>query len=358
MKIGLVLGAGGIQGGAWLTGGLDALAEETGWDPAAADYVIGTSAGSMIGALCASGVPPWFMVAHSRGETFDGVRDAQGRPAATADRAAGARFELGAHLAADRPRLLAARASHPRQPSPLHAGNRLQRLVVARRLLDRVAQGDDPSRRPQRLEPAPEPVDRGLRLRDRPPHPLWPRRRPAGRPRRCRRRLLRDPRHLPPGDDRGPSLRRRRHLFGLESGPAARRGLGPRHLPQPDLHAAPDPRDQPPRRASTSSSVAPPVGAWAARRRRSAPTAPTLSSIQPTGDDLEAMGPNLMSTANRNRVIEVARRTVAEQLRDPRNRELLAELPKGDPRRVRRPEGPPSEWPDWRDQFQRPPVAG
>ena len=35
MKVGLVLGAGGIQGGAWLTGGLDALAEETGWDPAA-----------------------------------------------------------------------------------------------------------------------------------------------------------------------------------------------------------------------------------------------------------------------------------------------------------------------------------
>ena len=55
MKIGLVLGAGGIQGGAWLTGGLDALAEETGWDPAAADYVIGTSAGSMIGAIPTSG---------------------------------------------------------------------------------------------------------------------------------------------------------------------------------------------------------------------------------------------------------------------------------------------------------------
>ena len=67
MRVGLVLGAGGIQGGAWLTGGLDALAEETGWDPASADYVVGTSAGSMIGALCASGIPPWFMVAHSRG---------------------------------------------------------------------------------------------------------------------------------------------------------------------------------------------------------------------------------------------------------------------------------------------------
>ena len=30
MKVGLVLGAGGIQGGAWLTGGLDALAAGTG----------------------------------------------------------------------------------------------------------------------------------------------------------------------------------------------------------------------------------------------------------------------------------------------------------------------------------------
>ena len=94
MKVGLVLGAGGIQGGAWLTGGLAALAEETGWDPAGADYVVGTSAGSMIGALCASGVPTWFMVAHSRGEVFEGVMDADGRPAADADRAAGARFEL------------------------------------------------------------------------------------------------------------------------------------------------------------------------------------------------------------------------------------------------------------------------
>ena len=80
--------------------------------------------------------------------------------------------------------------------------------------------------------------------------------------------------------------------------------------------------------------------------------------IQPTGDDLKAMGPNLMRSANRNLVIEVARRTVAEQLRDPRNRELLAGLPTGDPHRVRRPEGPPSQWPDWRDQLHRPSAAG
>ena len=65
-----MLGAGGVQGGAWLTGGLDALARETGWDPATADFVVGTSAGSMIGSLCVAGIPPWFMVAHSAGETL------------------------------------------------------------------------------------------------------------------------------------------------------------------------------------------------------------------------------------------------------------------------------------------------
>src|SRR4051794_16186328 len=94
MKVGFVLGAGGVMGGAWLTGGLHALAAESGWDPASADYVVGTSAGSMMGALLAAGVPPWFMVAHSAGEDFTGLEDATGRPAAEADRAAGATFRL------------------------------------------------------------------------------------------------------------------------------------------------------------------------------------------------------------------------------------------------------------------------
>src|SRR5512142_35477 len=45
VKVGLVLGAGGVLGGAWLVGALHALAEETGWDPGSADYMVGTSAG-------------------------------------------------------------------------------------------------------------------------------------------------------------------------------------------------------------------------------------------------------------------------------------------------------------------------
>ena len=94
MRVGLVLGAGGVMGGAWLTGGLEAIARETGWDAASAEYIVGTSAGSMMGALLASGVPPWFMVAHSKGESFTGLTGADGRPASSADRAAGATFKL------------------------------------------------------------------------------------------------------------------------------------------------------------------------------------------------------------------------------------------------------------------------
>ena len=37
VKVGLVLGAGGVLGGAWLVGGLSALARETDWDPGSAD---------------------------------------------------------------------------------------------------------------------------------------------------------------------------------------------------------------------------------------------------------------------------------------------------------------------------------
>src|SRR3954465_1167755 len=94
MRVGLVLGAGGVMGGAWLTGGPEALARGAAWDPATADYVVGTSAGSMMGALLASGVPPWFMVAHSKGDSFEGLAGADGRPASTPPRAARAPFQL------------------------------------------------------------------------------------------------------------------------------------------------------------------------------------------------------------------------------------------------------------------------
>src|SRR4051812_44136981 len=108
-RVGLVLGAGGVLGGAWLTGGLSALAEETGWAPGSADHIVGTSAGSVIGCLVAGGVPPWFMVAHSAGESFDGLTGPDGRPAADADRAGGGSFRLE-------------RGSLPIGPGPIRMG--------------------------------------------------------------------------------------------------------------------------------------------------------------------------------------------------------------------------------------------
>ncbi len=84
-RAGLVLGGGGILGGAWLVGALHALAETTGWDPATARYIVGTSAGSVVGSLLAEGLPTWFMVHHQRGGDVDGMTDRFGEPIRHAD---------------------------------------------------------------------------------------------------------------------------------------------------------------------------------------------------------------------------------------------------------------------------------
>ena len=55
-RVGLVLGAGGVLGGAWLVGALHALRSELGWEPAEADHFVGTSAGAVMAALLAAGV--------------------------------------------------------------------------------------------------------------------------------------------------------------------------------------------------------------------------------------------------------------------------------------------------------------
>lgn len=54
-RVGLVLGAGGVTGEAFHLGVLAALAEVTGWDARAADIVVGTSAGALVGAYLRGG---------------------------------------------------------------------------------------------------------------------------------------------------------------------------------------------------------------------------------------------------------------------------------------------------------------
>lgn len=56
-RVGLVLAGGGIAGYSFHTASLGALNEVTGWDPRTAELIVGTSAGSSIGALVAGNVP-------------------------------------------------------------------------------------------------------------------------------------------------------------------------------------------------------------------------------------------------------------------------------------------------------------
>ena len=55
-RVGLVLGGGGASGLAFHAGSLWALHHDLGWDPRTADIIVGTSAGSIVGALLRSGV--------------------------------------------------------------------------------------------------------------------------------------------------------------------------------------------------------------------------------------------------------------------------------------------------------------
>ena len=345
MKVGLVLGAGGVQGGAWLTGGLDALAAETGWDPASADYIVGTSAGSMLGSLLAAGVPPWFMVAHSAGETFEGVVDAEGRPAAEADRSGGAVFRLdGAWPPPVGPgswRLALRSLARPTRHTP---------LALVTGWLPRGLISTEPLKRQVRRV-----VPHGWA-----PHPnLWVvacdyatgRRVPFGR-------AGSPPAELAdavaascaiPGFYRPVAIGGRRYVDGGVYSTSNLDLLRAESLdlviclnPTSTLHPlrALNPREWPAlifRRESGHR-----LGGEAKKLRR-AGTPVVL--VQPTSHDLDAMGPNLMRRGNRNRVIAVARETVAEQLAAPEVRERLAERPAGRPEKVRRPSEPPSEWP-------------
>jgi NTE family protein len=352
MKVGLVLGAGGVIGGAWLTGGLDALAEETGWDPAEADFIVGTSAGSMIGGLCASGVPPWFMVAHSRGEVFEGVTDASGRPAAEADRSGGAVFRLERAMPPIGP------GSWPLALRTLTRPDRYRPAAFATGWIPRGPISTKPLR-DQIRRVAPD----GWA-----PHPgLWivacdyatGRRVAFGRP------------GSPPAelaDAVAASCAIPGFYFPVEIG--GRRYVDGGIYSTSNLDIL---RDEPldlviclnptstlhPFRAANPRDLVNLVFNRASGRRlgneakRLRERGTEVVLIQPVEEDLDAMGINLMSTRRRNGVIETARRTVAQQLREPANAALLAGLPPGEPQMVRRPEGEPSTWPGLGDLGER-----
>jgi NTE family protein len=67
-RVGLVLGAGGVVGQAYQAGVLAGLEREAGWDPRDADMIVGTSAGSVTGAVLRVGVPATDLAAMAVGE--------------------------------------------------------------------------------------------------------------------------------------------------------------------------------------------------------------------------------------------------------------------------------------------------
>ena len=67
VRRGLVLGGGGMLGAAWTIGALCAVEESVGWRPGGAEVILGTSAGSILGAMLASGVHAWQLRDHQRG---------------------------------------------------------------------------------------------------------------------------------------------------------------------------------------------------------------------------------------------------------------------------------------------------
>jgi NTE family protein len=344
MRVGLVLGAGGVLGGAWLTGGLHALAEDTEWDPGSADYIVGTSAGSMVGALLAAGVPPWFMVAHSAGETFKGLSGPDGRAAADADRAAGAVFRLHRGLPLLGPgslRLALTTLAQPLRHTPLQllTGWLPQGLVSTDSLEETVGRvvAEGWVGHPNFWAIACD-YDSGQRT-------TFGR---VGGPRADVAKAVAASCAIP-GFYRPVRIGRRRYVDGGVCSPSnldLLKGLGL------DLVICLNPTSSLERAASSSPLARVVAASRAASGRRLGNEARKVRAtgtrvvlIQPTARDHEVMGNNLMRTRRRNEVIERAVETVREQLRRPEVAAAIAGLQPGEPHKVRKPPGPPSSWP-------------
>jgi len=345
-KVGLVLGAGGVLGGAWLTGALHAIAEQTEWDPGSAEFIVGTSAGSMIGALIACGVPPWFMVAHSAGEHIDGLHDVRGEPAHKADRSAGAAYTLHRRpaLGPGSWRLALSSLARPYKYSPaaLVAGWLPHGPFSTEPLKDTVrrACGEAWAPHPNYWAIAAD-YQTGGRVafgrEDAPEAEL-----PDAVAASC----------AIPGFFRAVEIGGRRYVDGglisasnLDLLEHAGLDLVIALNPLSSLHAG-EPRTLGERLAFRLRQASGRRLGSEAKRVRAAGSEVIL--IQPTVHDLDVMGTNLMSRERRHDVIETAVQTVTDHLRDSPVGERISRLPQGLPELVRRPPGPAVTWPDAR----------
>ena len=119
ISVGLVLGAGGVAGGAWHAGALAAL-EEVGWDPRGARYIVGTSAGSGTAAVLRLGIPASDLLAGALGRPLSEIgqhhSDRAGPPIDIPAPVVGGRIPVPAS-----PRLTLRALTRVRDPRPIKA---------------------------------------------------------------------------------------------------------------------------------------------------------------------------------------------------------------------------------------------
>jgi NTE family protein len=337
------------MGGAWLTGGLEAIARETGWDPASADNIVGTSAGSMMGSLLGSGIPPWFMVAHSAGEIFEGLAGPDGRAAAEADRSGGAVFRLERRIPRIGPGSWGMIASGLGRP-----GSRTPTAVICGLLPEGLISNEPLKETVRRAVPGVWPEHPGV----------WVvacdystgRRVPFGRadapPAEIGEAVAAS--CAIPGFYRPVTIGGKRYVDG---GVWSTSNLDILCDDPPDLVICLNPTSSlhPPRAWNPAHRVAHAfrrasgrvLGSEAKLLRA---TGSEVVLVQPTDEDHAVMGANLMANKNRNEVIGTAIETVGRQLREPAVRELLQDLPAGEPHKVAKPDGPPETWPPMRSR--------
>jgi NTE family protein len=117
VRRGLVLGAGGVLGFAWMVGALAALEAEEGFDARDVEVCVGTSAGSVLAALLGSGVSVEELLRHQQGIPIPGDVDISW----DYDRDSGGALPPRPRLGVGSPDLLRRVARHPTQVPPLAA---------------------------------------------------------------------------------------------------------------------------------------------------------------------------------------------------------------------------------------------
>ena len=315
MRVGVVLGVGGIMGGAWLAGAVQAIADETGWDPGSADHLVGTSAGSITATLLAAGVPAGSVADFYRRDILGHLPDGELRELEAVE-AKGGRYTPHRGVPIPGPgswRLALDGMMRPwrYRPAALLAGW-LPRGVISHEPLRDAVRSAGPAAWPE--------------------HPLlWI----VGCDYSTGRRVVFGREGAPtvevadavtascavPGFYHPITIEGRRYVDG---GVWSASNLDVLH-DQPldfvlclnptssleDLTSS-GPRDL---LSATWRRISGRRLGWEAKRLRAA--GKEVALIQPVKEDLAAMGPNMMRRTGVGRVIEVARQTTAEQLRRP-----------------------------------------